>query len=74
MEEGAAATALVADGGSGGENGVQDENRKAPEGEVKVKRKMKTAAQLEILESTYAGKFFLFPSSGFFFTSRGFKI
>ncbi|KAJ9170905.1 hypothetical protein P3X46_018968 [Hevea brasiliensis] len=33
---------------------VEGEKKKPPEGEVKSKRKMKTASQLEILEKTYA--------------------
>ncbi|GFS34792.1 homeobox-1 [Actinidia rufa] len=40
------------EGGSGG--GSEVEKKKRPEGENKVKRKMKTASQLEILEKTYA--------------------
>ncbi|XWS68694.1 hypothetical protein CRYUN_Cryun04dG0113200 [Craigia yunnanensis] len=40
-------------GGVGGGNS-QGEKKKPPEGETKVKRKMKTASQLEILEKTYA--------------------
>ncbi|EEF44370.1 homeobox-DDT domain protein RLT2 isoform X2 [Ricinus communis] len=40
-------------GGSGG-GGSEGEKKKPPEGEVKSKRKMKTASQLEILEKTYA--------------------
>ncbi|GLT41039.1 hypothetical protein SLA2020_151290 [Shorea laevis] len=43
------------DGGcGGGGGGVEGEKKKLPEGETKVKRKMKTASQLEILEKTYA--------------------
>ncbi|GFS41286.1 homeodomain-like transcriptional regulator [Actinidia rufa] len=43
------------EGGSGGGGGGSDvEKKKKPEGENKVKRKMKTASQLEILEKTYA--------------------
>ncbi|XP_034701923.1 homeobox-DDT domain protein RLT2 isoform X4 [Vitis riparia] len=36
------------------EGGAEEEKKKAPEGENKSKRKMKTASQLEILEKTYA--------------------
>ncbi|XP_057507040.1 homeobox-DDT domain protein RLT2-like isoform X2 [Actinidia eriantha] len=43
------------EGGSGGGGGCSEvEKKKKPEGENKVKRKMKTASQLEILEKTYA--------------------
>ncbi|GKU96346.1 hypothetical protein SLEP1_g9594 [Rubroshorea leprosula] len=42
------------DGGGGGSGGVEGEKKKLSEGETKVKRKMKTASQLEILEKTYA--------------------
>ncbi|CAK9144879.1 unnamed protein product [Ilex paraguariensis] len=38
----------------GGVGGSEGEKKKPPEGEPKVKRKMKTASQLEILEKTYA--------------------
>lgn len=48
----AAAAATAAGGGSGSSD---VEKKKLPEGEPKVKRKMKTASQLEILENTYAG-------------------
>ncbi|KAM7498033.1 hypothetical protein LguiA_022447 [Lonicera macranthoides] len=41
-------------GGGGGGGGSEGEKKKPPEGEVKVKRKMKTAKQLEVLEKTYA--------------------
>lgn len=41
--------------GGGGGGGSDGEKKKPPEGEVKVKRKMKTAKQLEVLEKTYAG-------------------
>lgn len=43
-------------GSSTMEGGEAEEKKKAPEGENKSKRKMKTASQLEILEKTYAGK------------------
>lgn len=37
-----------------------EKNKTTPEGvESKSKRKMKTAAQLEVLEKTYAGLFFI---------------
>ncbi|KAJ1387957.1 Homeobox-like domain superfamily [Sesbania bispinosa] len=36
------------------EGGSEGEMKKPPEGENKVKRKMKTASQLEVLEKTYA--------------------
>lgn len=42
-------------GSSTMEAGAEEEKKKAPEGENKSKRKMKTAWQLEILEKTYAG-------------------
>lgn len=49
----AAAAATAAGGGSGSSD---VEKKKLPEGgEPKVKRKMKTASQLEILENTYTG-------------------
>ncbi|KAF7805973.1 homeobox-DDT domain protein RLT2 isoform X1 [Senna tora] len=38
------------------EAGSEGEKKKLPEGENKTKRKMKTAAQLEILEKTYAAE------------------
>lgn len=41
-------------GVSGGGGSSEGEKKKPPEGETKVKRKMKTASQLEILEKTYA--------------------
>lgn len=41
-------------GGGGGGGGSEGEKKKVQEGEIKVKRKMKTASQLEILEKTYA--------------------
>ncbi|XP_019194149.1 PREDICTED: homeobox-DDT domain protein RLT2 [Ipomoea nil] len=45
----------VAGGSAGGSGGSDVEKKKPPEGgEPKVKRKMKTASQLEILEKTYA--------------------
>lgn len=48
------ATATTSDAGV---NGSCDAGKKKlPEGEPKVKRKMKTAAQLEILEKTYASE------------------
>lgn len=38
------------------ECGSEEENKtNTPEGENKVKRKMKSASQLELLEKTYAG-------------------
>lgn len=37
------------------ECGSEDEKKNTPEGESKVKRKMKSASQLELLEKTYAG-------------------
>ncbi|XP_059659804.1 homeobox-DDT domain protein RLT2 [Cornus florida] len=37
-----------------GGGGSEGEKKKPPEGESKVKRKMKTASQLELLEKTYA--------------------
>lgn len=48
----------LGNGGSGGGGGmVSDEvEKKDMEGEPKVKRKMKTPSQLEILEKTYAGE------------------
>ncbi|XP_031105790.1 homeobox-DDT domain protein RLT2 [Ipomoea triloba] len=50
-----AAPAGVAGGSAGGSGGSDVEKKKPPEGgEPKVKRKMKTASQLEILEKTYA--------------------
>ncbi|KAJ1384652.1 hypothetical protein SESBI_42369 [Sesbania bispinosa] len=39
-----------------GYGGGSEEKKKPPEGENKVKRKMKTASQLEVLEKTYAGQ------------------
>ena len=51
------------EGGSGG--GSEVEKKKRPEVENKVKRKMKTASQLEILEKTYAGSVFHFFLSFF---------
>lgn len=58
-----------------GVNGSCDAgNKKAPEGEPKVKRKMKTAAQLEILEKTYASVFsFSFQSFFLIFPILGFN-
>ncbi|KAJ7948365.1 Homeobox-DDT domain protein [Quillaja saponaria] len=38
------------------EAGSEGEKKKPPEGEIKTKRKMKTASQLEILEKTYAAE------------------
>ncbi|KAA8533124.1 hypothetical protein F0562_033343 [Nyssa sinensis] len=43
--------------------GSEGEKKKPPEGENKVKRKMKTALQLEILEKTYAVE--TYPSESF---------
>ncbi|KAK6134925.1 hypothetical protein DH2020_031345 [Rehmannia glutinosa] len=45
--------------GGGGDGGVslEVEKKNSPEGETKVKRKMKTPSQLEILEKTYASEF-----------------
>lgn len=42
------------------EAGSEGEEKKPPEGENKTKRKMKTAAQLEILEKTFASQYFFF--------------
>lgn len=42
--------------GGGGGGGVSDDVEKDMEGEPKVKRKMKTPSQLEILEKTYAAE------------------
>lgn len=42
-------------GVAGGEGTSDGEKKKPPEGEIKVKRKMKTASQLQILEKTYSG-------------------
>ncbi|XP_017971057.1 PREDICTED: homeobox-DDT domain protein RLT2 isoform X2 [Theobroma cacao] len=47
-------------GVSGGGGSSEGEKKKPPEGETKVKRKMKTASQLEILEKTYAME--MYPS------------
>lgn len=56
----AVAAAATSDAGV---NGSCDAGKKkVPEGEPKVKRKMKTASQLEILEKTYASGFFLLLS------------
>lgn len=49
----------------GGSGGLSEGEKMQPtppqaEGEHRVKRKMKTASQLEILEKTFAGSFFLF--------------
>nr|AMP82916.1 chromatin assembly factor 1 subunit [Catalpa bungei] len=41
-------------GGGGGGGSVEVEKKNTPEGEPKVKRKMKTPSQLEILEKTYS--------------------
>ncbi|KAB2052841.1 hypothetical protein ES319_A12G148600v1 [Gossypium barbadense] len=46
---------------SGGDGGSSEGEKKKPqEGETKVKRKMKTASQLEVLEKTYATE--MYPS------------
>ncbi|KAK8265184.1 hypothetical protein V6Z11_D12G162000 [Gossypium hirsutum] len=46
---------------SGGDGGSSEGEKKKPqEGEAKVKRKMKTASQLEVLEKTYATE--MYPS------------
>lgn len=47
----------------GGSGGLSEGEKMQPtppqaEGEHRVKRKMKTASQLEILEKTFAGSFF----------------
>ncbi|XVE66155.1 hypothetical protein DITRI_Ditri08aG0057600 [Diplodiscus trichospermus] len=47
-------------GGVGGGGSSQVEKKKPLEGETKVKRQMKTASQLEILEKTYAME--MYPS------------
>ncbi|KAI4319771.1 hypothetical protein MLD38_033331 [Melastoma candidum] len=55
MEVGSASA--VSDGGNDGVNGgsvPELDNKKPVEGEIKSKRKMKTASQLETLEKTYA--------------------
>lgn len=49
----------------GGSGGLSEGEKMQPtppqaEGEHRVKRKMKTASQLEILEKTFAGSFFCF--------------
>ncbi|KAL8547807.1 hypothetical protein ACS0TY_007221 [Phlomoides rotata] len=41
-------------GGSASGENVEMEKKNSPEGETKVKRKMKTPSQLEVLEKTYA--------------------
>ncbi|XVF02052.1 hypothetical protein REPUB_Repub04eG0143000 [Reevesia pubescens] len=46
--------------GGGGVASSEGEKKKPPEGETKVKRKMKTASQLEILEKTYTME--MYPS------------
>ncbi|XP_047339783.1 homeobox-DDT domain protein RLT2 [Impatiens glandulifera] len=53
-EEGTATVTGGGGGGEGGGGGGSEGEKKLPEGELKVKRKMKTASQLEILENTYA--------------------
>ena len=48
-------------GGVSGGVGVgnsEGEKKQPPEGETKVKRKMKTASQLEILEKTYVSSLY----------------
>lgn len=57
-------------GGGGGGGSVEMGKKNSPEGETKVKRKMKTPSQLEVLEKTYAGEFILLTSfvSFFFFS------
>lgn len=56
--EAAAAAGRGAGGGAGGgPGGSEVEGKSTAEGEPKVKRKMKTAFQLETLEKTYAGLF-----------------
>ncbi|KAL3509303.1 hypothetical protein ACH5RR_028704 [Cinchona calisaya] len=51
---GSAAAAVEGGGEGGGGSEVEKKNNNTPEGEPKVKRKMKTASQLELLEKTYA--------------------
>lgn len=41
-------------GGGGSAGSVEPEKKTTPEGEPRVKRKMKTPYQLELLEKTYA--------------------
>ncbi|XP_022764115.1 homeobox-DDT domain protein RLT2 isoform X2 [Durio zibethinus] len=53
-------TGGVSGGGGGVGGGSSEGEKKLPEGETKVKRKMKTASQLEILEKTYAME--MYPS------------
>lgn len=58
-------------GGEGGDGGggesVEMEKKNSPEGGTKVKRKMKTPSQLEVLEKTYASEFILIHVCIFFF-------
>ncbi|GKU93030.1 hypothetical protein SLEP1_g6668 [Rubroshorea leprosula] len=54
MESGVDGGGSGGGGGGGGGVGLEGEKKKPLEGETKVKRKMKTASQLEILEKTYA--------------------
>lgn len=52
----------------GGDGGSEGENKNSADGgEPKVKRKMKTAFQLDILEKTYAGLFSFDNFFDFFF-------
>lgn len=53
---GCAANGVVEAGGDGS-GGSELEKKNTPAVEPKVKRKMKTASQLEILEKAYAGEF-----------------
>lgn len=49
---------------SGGDGGSSEGEKKKPqEGETKVKRIMKTASQLEVLEKTYASLFYFLTHS-----------
>ncbi|CAI9089315.1 OLC1v1023873C1 [Oldenlandia corymbosa var. corymbosa] len=50
---GSVAAEVVEAGGGGGGASEPDKKKSVPEGEPKVKRKMKTAAELEILEKAY---------------------
>lgn len=54
----AAAAGVVEAGGDAGVPELQKKNISG--GETKVKRKMKTASQLEVLEKAYAGEFILY--------------
>lgn len=61
----ASSEAAAGGGGGGGVGGTgaggcEMEEKNTAEGEPKVKRKMKTAFQLETLEKTYAGVFIIF--------------